>query len=66
MTNQVVLGYMAAVVYYAMNIGGGKHLGKFALFRMMRGEYGTWMYWIAGAVVLLAAGIVVRENAVRR
>ena len=65
-TNQVVLGYMAAVVYFAVNIGGGKDFGKFALFQMMRGEYGTWMYWLAGAAVLLAAGIVVRENAVRR
>ena len=65
-TNQVMLGYMAAVVYFAMNIGGGKYLGKFALFQMMKGEYGTWMYWLAGAVVLLAAGIVIRENAVRR
>lgn len=65
-TNQVVLGYMAAVVYFAMNIGGGKYLGKFALFKMMRGEYGTWMYWLAGAVVLLAAGVVIRENVARR
>ena len=57
---------MAAVVYFAINIGGGKYLGKFALFQMMRGEYGTWMYWLAGAAVLFVAGIVVRENAVRR
>lgn len=65
-TNQVVLGYMAAVVYFVMNLSGGKYLGKLALFQMMRGEYGTWVYWLAGAVVLLAAGIAVRENAVRR
>lgn len=65
-TNQVVIGYMIAVVYYAMNIGGGKYLGKFALFQMMKGEYGSWIYWLLGAVVLLASGVVVRERMRRR
>lgn len=61
-TNQVVIGYMAAVVYFAVNIGGGKYLGKFALFRMMVGEYRTWMYWLIGAVVLFSGGILIREK----
>lgn len=61
-TNQAVLGYMASVVYFAVNIGGGKYLGEFALFQMMRGEFGTWMYWLAGAGVLLAAGVLLRER----
>ena len=64
-TNQVVIGYMAAVVYFAMNIGGGKYLGKFALFKMMRGEYGTWMYWLLGAMALLIAGVLIRERMVQ-
>lgn len=63
-TNQVVIGYMAAVVYFAMNIGGGKYLGKFALFKMMQGEYGTWIYWLAGAVALFIAGVIIRERMV--
>ncbi|WP_160560140.1 hypothetical protein [Parablautia muri] len=61
-TNQVVIGYMAAVVYYAVNIGGGKFLGRFALFKMMQGEYGTWTYWLFGAAVLLSGGILAREK----
>lgn len=65
-TNQVVIGYMAAVVYFAMNIGGGSHLGKFALFQMMQGEYGAWIYWLLGAVVLLGGGIFIRERAACR
>lgn len=65
-TNQVVIGYMLAVVYYALNIGGGKYLGKFALFQMMKGEYGSWGCWLFGAVVLLISGVVVRERVRRR
>ena len=64
-TNQVVIGYMVAVVYFAMNIGGGKYLGKFALFKMMQGEYGTWIYWLLGAVALLTAGVLIREGRVK-
>ena len=65
-TNQVVVGYMIAVVYYVVNIGGGQYLGRFALFQMMKGEYGSWIYWLLGAVALLASGVVVRERVRRR
>lgn len=65
-TNQAVIGYMLAVVYYAVNIGGGKYLGKFALFQMMKGEYESWIYWLLGAVALLVSGVVVRERVRRR
>lgn len=61
-TNQVIIGYMIAVIYYVVNIGGNNYLGKFALFRMMKGDYGTWMYWLLGAVLLFASGIAVREK----
>ncbi len=62
-TNQVVIGYMSAVIYYALNMGGRKYLGKFALFQMMQGEYGTWMYWLVGAMTLFTLGIAIREQA---
>ena len=65
LTNQVVIGYMAAVIYYAMNIGGGKYLGKFTLFKMMQGDYGTWIYWLLGAMTLFSAGIFIREKMVQ-
>ena len=64
LTNQAVIGYMAAVVYYAVNIGGGKYLGKFALFQMMKGEYGAWMFWLSGAAALLFFGVFLREKIV--
>ena len=61
-TNQAVIGYMAAVVYYATNIGGGKYWGRFALFQMMQGEYGSWGYWLAGAAALFILGVLLREK----
>lgn len=60
-TNQVVIGYMAAVVYYATNISGEKYFGRLALFQMMRGDYGAWIYWLLGAAVLLTAGVFLRK-----
>lgn len=59
-TNQVVIGYMLAVIYFALNMGGGKYLGNFALFQMMQGKYGTWMYWLLGAIVLFTLGVIIR------
>lgn len=46
-TNQVVIGYMFAVIYYALNIGGGKYLENFALFQMMKEntEHGCIGFW---------------------
>ncbi len=61
-TNQVVIGYMLAFIYYACNIGGGKVFDKLALFQMMKGEYGSWIYWISGAVFLLVSGMLLRER----
>ncbi len=61
-TNQVVLGYMVSVLYFVGNIGGSKYFGKLALFQMMKGDF-TFMPWMmTGAVILLAAGIVIREK----
>lgn len=61
-TNQVVIGYMVAVIYFAVNIGGGKRMWNFALFKMMKGDYGTWIFWLLGAAALFVSGIVVREK----
>lgn len=60
-TNQVVIGYMMAVIYYVINVGGAKYLGKLALFQMTKGTYdfAGWMYLVA--ICLIAAGILIRE-----
>lgn len=61
-TNQAVIGYMLAVIFYMINIGASKYLGKFALFQMSKGEYGFWPYMAAGAVCLAVLGILIRER----
>lgn len=61
-TNQVVLGYMLAVIYYVANFGGREYFGKLALFQMMEGKY-DFAGWMLGVSVLLVAGsIVIRER----
>lgn len=61
-TNQAVLGYMAAIVYFVVNIGGGKYFGNLALFQMMKGNYDFIPWMAVGAVVLIIAGITIREK----
>lgn len=61
-TNQVVIGYMLAVIYYVANIGASKHLGKLGLFQMLRGHYDFAGWMMAVGLVLLAAGILLRER----
>lgn len=61
-TNQVILGYMVSVLYFMVNIGGSKYLGKFALFQMMKGSYDFVALMLPAAFVLLAGGIILREK----
>lgn len=61
-TNQVVLGYMVSIVYFVVNIGGSKYFGKFALFQMIKGKYDFIPWMAGGAVILIAAGIIIREK----
>lgn len=61
-TNQVVLGYMVSILYFVGNIGGCKYFGKLALFQMMKGEYGFIPWMAEGTVILLVAGIAIREK----
>lgn len=60
-TNQVIMGYMASAVYYAVNIGKNV-FGKLALFQMMKNQYGFAGYMLLGAVLLIVAGILIRER----
>ncbi len=50
-TNQVILGYMISILYFVVNIGSSRYLGKFALFQML-----------AASLLLLAAGVLLRER----
>lgn len=60
-TNQVVLGYMAAVMYYAVNIGGKNIFGKLALFQMSKEKYGFVGCMMLAALFLIVTGMVIRE-----
>ena len=60
-TNQVVLGYMVSILYYAANIGMANRLWKFGLFPIYRGDEGTWLWLLTAAVFLTAGGILLRE-----
>ena len=61
-TNQVVIGYMIAVIYYVSNFGAAKKLGKLGLFQMMRGEYGFAGWMLAVGILLIVSGILLRER----
>lgn len=61
-TNQTVLGYMLAVIYYAANMGAGKYFGKFALFQMMRGSYDFVGWMAAVSLVLIVGSVILREQ----
>lgn len=61
-TNQVVLGYMAAIMYYAANIGNRQIYGKFALFQMTGHCYDFIPYVLGAAVILLCLGMLLREK----
>lgn len=61
-TNQVVLGYMASVMYYAINIGKSDMFKHLALFQMMRGRYDFAIYMFMSASIFLVLGIFIREK----
>ncbi len=61
-TNQAVLGYMVSVLYFVANIGASKYLGKFALFQMMKGDYGFAPAMSAAALAFLGGWILIRER----
>jgi hypothetical protein len=60
-TNQVVLGYMASVMYYAVNIGKSDIFGQLALFQMTKGQYDFAGYMLFAAVILVISGIRIRR-----
>lgn len=61
-TNQVILGYMASIMYYMVNMGASNKFKKLGLFQMAKGNYDFTSFMFVIAVVLLLAGIVIREE----
>ncbi len=61
-TNQVVIGYMLSLIYFAANIGAAKYFGKLGLLAMMRGDATTWLWYLCAAVILVVTGILLRER----
>lgn len=61
-TNQVVIGYMLSIIYFAANIGAAKYFGKLGLLAMMRGDDTAWVWHLGAAVLCVAAGILLRER----
>ncbi|MEY8285507.1 hypothetical protein AALA13_17080 [Lachnospiraceae bacterium 50-23] len=60
-SDNLVIGYMAPVVYYIAAVGGGnKYLKMFYPFSMSMGRYTEKIWLFAAAVFLLAAGIYFR------
>ena len=60
-TNQVILGYMISILYYAANIGMSGKFGVFGLFKMMRGQE-VASIWMVGASLALGCGGVAIRN----
>lgn len=59
LTRNLVFGYMAAIGYYALNLGLGKKLGNFYLFSALEGSMEEKLWLLAWGVVFLAAAVLV-------
>lgn len=59
--DNLVIGYMAPIVYYIAAMGGGeKYLKMFYPFSMVRGSYVEKVWLAVGAVILISAGVRLR------
>lgn len=64
--DNLVIAYMAPILYYIMCYGaGGKYLGKFYLFSMMKGSILNKYYLLVGGLVLIAVSIMYRKISFR-
>lgn len=57
-----VTGYMAALVYYGINCGAGRKLGKFYLFSMCHSEYEPKIWLFGAGTFLILAALAVRQG----
>lgn len=60
--NQVIIGYMISILFFAANIGLSERFGVFGLFQMMRQNDSSLLWKLAAGVLLLIAAIALRER----
>lgn len=65
-TNQVVVGYMFSAIYFFANVGADKVFGKFSLTHILKGKNNFEIWMLMGCVVLVTAGIFIREKIKKR
>ena len=65
-TDNTILGYMAAMLYYLASYGMKEKLGKFFLFYMSMGNFKEKVWLFPGAVVLVLAAFLVMAGRRKR
>ncbi len=60
-TDNVVLGYMGAMLYYLLSYGAKDKLGKFYLFYMCAGHFDEKWWLFFGAAVLIIVTFIVMQ-----
>ena len=61
LSDNLVIGYMIPFFYYIVAIGSGdKYLRMFYPFSMQKGSYDEKYYLLAGAVIMIGAGVCLR------
>lgn len=59
--DSTVPGYMAALVYYGINGGGGRKMGKFYLFSMSNLEYEPKVWLFAAGMLLILLALLIKR-----
>ncbi|GAB6087591.1 hypothetical protein [Alkaliphilus crotonatoxidans] len=58
-SKNIAVSYMVPVVYYLLNLTGGRNLGSFYLFSMMTQEYRAKLFLFIWSTVIMAMSLLV-------
>lgn len=61
LTDHTIMGYMASLCYYALNMGMGAKLGQFYLFSMTVGQYASKLWLSTLSFVMIAVSLVYQK-----
>lgn len=61
LSDNIIIGYMLPMVYYAGNFSGDKYFGKFYLFSMMQNQYEPKLWLTAAGLLCICLGLAVRQ-----